>query len=565
MYVRFIGPVRDGAVRHPKLEGVSVPTTLPEGTWAKVELAKVTQFAAPNTALAEIVELTIERGHSVLLPDACEDEAAAWVANPGIDDPTLTDLTHTPFVTIDNRTSKDLDQAVFVERKGHNFIVWYALADAAYYVRPGSALLTEALTRGATYYLPGLTVPMLPLSLCEGLISINPHVDRRAMVFRMQVDKHGTCTQTDLIRARVHSVAKLSYPQVQGWYDGGDPPCDDAGALDSLECLKDVGERRMAEAESRHVIRFRRREVDIGVRGGGRRFVARTALRHDVERYGEQISLLTNIEGARLLRDGDAESDDIQPIYRTHQPPQRQRLRALRGQIDAIVRAHDLPNSWCWSGAKGQSLATYLRALPHGGEHGHVARAIQYGALFTGGRSGFSAEPAGHHGVGADVYARFTAPMREVVGCFVHKEAWEKTGRETPRPNTSDEALRDKVIDAAGRAKSEQRALTNASNRLVLDRMFERDLRTGAPPRAGVVMNIRKGRIQVELDDPSISVKVYTTHLQQQRGGALWVSKDGACLLDAKTSQPVLTLGDKVMIHVEGHDDQADRWRLGVT
>ena len=75
------------------------------------------------------------------------DEVNFFLENPGLDDPSLADLTDVPFVTIDGEHSKDLDQALFVrtpkETDPHpeaQWVVYYALADASYYVRPGSAL-----------------------------------------------------------------------------------------------------------------------------------------------------------------------------------------------------------------------------------------------------------------------------------------------------------------------------------------------------------------------------------------------------------------------------------------
>jgi exoribonuclease R len=154
--------------------------------------------------------------------------------------------------------------------------------------------------------------------------------------------------------------------------------------------------------------------------------------------------------------------------------------------------------------------------------------------------------------------------MREVVGCFVHKEAWEKLGQAQPQPNGDDEALREQVIDAAGRAKSEQRALTNASNRLVLDRMFDADLREERPPRPGVVVGLPKGKVTIELDDPAIAVKVYTAHLEEQGGEALRLTDDGARLVVAKGGRRVATLGDRVHVRVVGTDEGRDRWVLGL-
>ena len=57
---------------------------------------------------------------------------------------------------------------------------------------------------------------MLPRPLSENLLSLNPGVPRRATVLRMDLDPHGRCQNTDLIRARIKSFAKLTFEQVQG-------------------------------------------------------------------------------------------------------------------------------------------------------------------------------------------------------------------------------------------------------------------------------------------------------------------------------------------------------------
>ena len=117
-------------------------------------------------------------------PDPAVDaEVAAWVAAPGLDDG-LADETAIPYVTIDNEGSRDLDQALFVDRQGSDFVLRYALADASYYARPGTALWRRALAMGSSYYLPGFAIPMLPEALSEGLVSLNPNVLRRALVCR---------------------------------------------------------------------------------------------------------------------------------------------------------------------------------------------------------------------------------------------------------------------------------------------------------------------------------------------------------------------------------------------
>ena len=95
-------------------------------------------------AIATALKLKVEFSAEALA------EAAAWEKSPGVDDPLLVDRTDVPFVTIDGEHSKDLDQAIFVGRDASSsggYLVEYAIADAAYYVRPGSALFTESSTR----------------------------------------------------------------------------------------------------------------------------------------------------------------------------------------------------------------------------------------------------------------------------------------------------------------------------------------------------------------------------------------------------------------------------------
>ncbi|MBL8740386.1 MAG: RNB domain-containing ribonuclease, partial [Myxococcales bacterium] len=122
--------------------------------------------AALESVLAEL-EITRD------FPDDVTGEVEAWLARPGIDDPALVDLRALPFVTIDGPTSKDLDQALYIEKAGKGHVVHYALADASHYAPSASALFREALRRGASFYFPGFSVPMLPRALSEGLVSLN--------------------------------------------------------------------------------------------------------------------------------------------------------------------------------------------------------------------------------------------------------------------------------------------------------------------------------------------------------------------------------------------------------
>ncbi len=511
-----------------------------------------------------VLEIAARHGLEERFPADVVAESDRWVAAPDIADPTLIDRTAIPFVTIDNADSRDLDQAVHVapEPEG-GFLVSYALADASYYVAPGSALFREALRRGASYYLPGLCIPMLPRPLSEGVVSLNPDVDRRALLFRMWVDANGRCVRTDLERARVRSRAKLSYDGVQAYYDAPrQGPLAGAAFSDSLDALQAVGRLRIADAARRHVVRYNRRSLEVRV--DGVRFVAVGDVRNDTERYNEQISLLCNSEGARLL--AAARRDHVQPVFRVHPSPSPGRLDALVHTIDALVAAHGRdPARWRWDGA--EPLSEYLGRIPDAtAEERRLGAAVQRQALICNHRSTFQEEPGLHHGVGAPCYSRFSSPMRELVGVFTHKEAFELlSGPSASADDTADERLRAEVVETANRAKELQRAVTRDGNKLVIDALLGEDLdlpEHARPIHPGTLLGVVPTRLYVQLDEPPLELKLYRRHVEKAWGTRLELDEHGVVLREGGRDEPVLRTGDAIGVRVAGYDELADRWRL---
>ncbi len=513
-----------------------------------IEGETATLLASPGSAESELYKLAAARVLDPVFPKAVEDQVQTLLEAPGIDNPGLVDRTGEAFVTIDGPDSMDLDQAIYVEEKDDGHIVHYALADASYYVKPGTPLHTEALRRGASYYLPGIMIPMLPRQLSEGLVSLNADVLRRSVVFSMTLDSEGRCTDTKVLPARIRSRGKLSFPAVQEFYAGGPGFAEPVDR--SLHCLAVVGRRRMLLAEERGVVRYRRREVSAKLSRGGVRFMATGTARRDVERYNEQISLLCNIEGARILAKHGA--DFVEPIYRVHPAPSPKKMQTFEDMLAALVSAQGLdPKKWLWSSRGERQLWEYLDALPEGGAEGRISSAIHRQAVMANLRSTFQTEAGAHHGVGAEVYARFSAPMREMVGVFLHRELLEAragAGQQNPE-------LRQQVLSQANASKTLQRDVTNEGNRLVIEQIFcDAESSDGALP--GTLMGAGGTKAYVRLDQPPIDIKVYLK-LAPTR---LRPSADGASLL--KGGEAVHHLGDKVGVYVVSKDEDRDRWIL---
>lgn len=491
-------------------------------------------LAEANSPLAALFELLHRAKLNPLYPEAVRKEASRWTQNPRIGDPALRDLTHIPFCTIDNDDSRDLDQALHISRTNSGgFLVLYALADAAFYAYPGSALFAHALRRGTSYYLPRLSVPMLPPSLSEGVVSLNPNVDRRSLVFHMELDSNGLPIKTELSRSRIRSRAKLSYRGVQKYYDRLDPEFtafSNQLYTETLDLLQIVGPLRILEAESRDVIRYDRTTLSIDLSSTSvEHFNLSKELRYDTDRYNEQISLLCNREGARFLERDGGQHPEVQPVFRVHSPPNDSRFWGVDKFIHGLVAARNLdPQVWDWK-EDDESVSTYLQRLPtEQDEERRIKAAIERQFLVINQRSTYSGTPGLHFGLGVDPYSRFSAPMREAVGIFTHKEALEKLGLavspalanvdpKSPESIAKDTALREAVIKSADAAKTLQSQLGKAVDSLAIDAFFKSELEKPFEQRtrySGTVMGLAATRVYLTFDDPPLEIKIYIEDLE---------------------------------------------------
>ncbi len=557
---------------------------------ALVAAPSIEIVATADSAGARIYSLLEKFDLNPCFPQACEEEANALIAAPGFDDPVLQDLKHLPFVTIDNADSRDLDQAIYIERGNNNatsegapdgdLAVYYALADASYYVRPGTALFDEALARMVTYYAPDMAIPMLPRQLSEGLISLNPGVKRRALIFKTIVQADGQLGSTEVIRGLIQSRAKLSYEGVQHFIDAARVSKQQQHKLgnqefsDSLLLLETVGERRINEARERNVISYNRREASVSIDDGDR-FVITQRERFDSERYNEQVSLLCNMEGARLLAQGarllaqgaralsqqQGKHPELHSIYRIHAAPLQQRMQHLRDDINQLITAHGKESEWRWQ--QNQRLDTYLEGLPAEKEHAALRQVIERMILLTNQASLFDDEPGPHHALGVEYYARFSAPMREMVGVFVHKELLEMLEFEIATQSSIDSGLQQTIIEQSNLSRKRQKKLQQEARLLAIRQYFHDDLVlefTERPNRSGTIMGMRGGKIYIAIDGFGADVKMYTDDLGEHFGCRYKVEGVRAVPQNDDGGAPTLTSGDRLTIKTLRYDDKRSRF-----
>jgi exoribonuclease R len=347
-----------------------------------------------------------------------------------------TDLTDVPFVTIDPASSRDLDQALHLSRRGGGYRVRYAIADVAAYVRPGGPLEAETWARGQTIYLPDGRIPLHPPVLSEDAVSLFPDVDRAAVVWTIDLDADAAITAVTVGRARVRSRAKLDYVGVQAEVDAGT-------AGEPYALLPELGTLLARRAADRGAINLPLPEQELEPDGDGWRLVLRAPLA--VEEHNAQISLLTGMAAAGLMLDGGI------GLLRTMPAPRADAVAKLR----AAARSLGVP--WPRDASVGAVVAAADPGGPRGAAFLDQAAELLRGAGYTA-FDGAVPEQTGHGGVGAP-YAHVTAPLRRLADRYATEACLAlHDGRPVPEwvrealPNLPEAmATTDRVASAADR------------------------------------------------------------------------------------------------------------------
>jgi exoribonuclease R len=305
--------------------------------------------------------------------------------------PAAEDRTAVPFVTIDPATSRDLDQAMYLERRDTGYRVHYAIADVAGFVRPGGALETETWKRGQTVYLPDGKVPLHPAVLSEGAASLLPDQNRPAVVWTMDLDNEGASVAVSVARGMVRSRAKLDYEAVQADVDA-------SRAHESIALLPEIGKLLVARGLARGAIDLPMPEQEIEPDGDGWRLTLRAPV--PMEEYNAQISLLTGMSAARMMLDGGVGLLRTMPAA----PPEAvERLKAV---------ARGLGIAWPDGATPGAVVAGIDPAQPKAAAFLDQAAELMRGAAYTAFDGSVPEQPA--HSAVASPYAHVTAPLRRL-------------------------------------------------------------------------------------------------------------------------------------------------------
>lgn len=353
------------------------------------------------------------------------------------------DLRALPLVTIDGESAKDFDDAVHAVREGKGWRLWVAIADVSHYVRPGDALDQGALERGTSVYFPRRVIPMLPEKLSNGLCSLNPEVERLAMVCEMAINHKGHVVRYEFYPAVICSHARMTYHEVWAMLSTDTALPARRTLLPHVKTLYALFQALHQARELRGAIDFDTVETRMEFDAEGK--IARIVpeQRNDAHRLIEECMLAANVCA------GDFLLQNKQPaLFRVHDVPAAEKVEALRGflaELGLNLSGGVQPRPKDYA-----ELIKKIRSRPD-------FALLQTTLLRSLRQAVYSPENAGHFGLAFEAYVHFTSPIRRYPDLLVHRAIkavllgtryqpndWAELGRhcsETER--RADEASRD--------------------------------------------------------------------------------------------------------------------------
>lgn len=177
-----------------------------------------------DLAALAVAEMIREGFHPGFPSGSEEQLAAIRAAKHTLPGGAIRDLRGLAWSSIDNDTSRDLDQIEHAERVAGGIRLRVGVADVSSAVLKRTPIDVHAAYQTQTIYTSVRNFPMLPNQLSTDLTSLNEAEDRVAVVVEFVVDVSGVVGQSSIYRAVVRNSAQLAYSKVGPWLEGTSAP-----------------------------------------------------------------------------------------------------------------------------------------------------------------------------------------------------------------------------------------------------------------------------------------------------------------------------------------------------
>ena len=386
-------------------------------------VAKITDYPhnkCPGGEIIEVLgeeddffaeELSIIRSYDLKeeFPPRVEKEAAKQAARKITDSDLLSrrDFRDKLIITIDGADTRDIDDAISLEKVGDEYLLGVHIADVTHYVEYRSPLDVEALERGTSVYFPDRVLPMLPRPLSNGICSLNEGEDRLTLSCLMTIDKKGNVKSSEIVEGIIRSTKKMTYDEVTKILDGDEETCQKYAFVKDMVCLC---------AELTHILQTMREKkgsISLDVKEAKIIFENDEIKIPDHERaFSHQIieafMVLANETVAEYMSSIEAPF-----VYRVHEKPTEEKATAFR----AFAQTLGLVARFSAQDVKPYDYQNLLKSAEEMPSYSVLNRVM----LRSMQKARYDVENLGHFGLASKCYCHFTSPIRRYPDLCIHR------------------------------------------------------------------------------------------------------------------------------------------------
>ena len=319
------------------------------------------------------------------------------------------DLTKEMIFTIDGSDTKDIDDAISVDKlENGNYKLGVHIADVSYYVREGSAIDKEAMERGTSVYLVDRVIPMLPHKLSNGICSLNPNVERLAMSCVMEINSKGETVDYEIFESVIKSRIQMNYKNVNEILEHDNIP----------EGYEPYSDKLKEMLELSHIIRKARDD-----RGNLDFAVDEAKILVDEACHPTAIVLRERGEGEKMIEDFMIQANEtvarhifymeLPFIYRVHEEPKEDKIRGFLGTLSTM--GYHLEGDI--KDLKPKTIQRLLNFLKTTKEFKILSSQL----LRNMQKAVYLPKNLGHYGLASSCYTHFTSPIRRYPDTTVHR------------------------------------------------------------------------------------------------------------------------------------------------
>ncbi len=357
-------------------------------------------------------ELSLIRAHA--LKEEFPEEVLREGEKQAARDPSLSlsgraDFRDNLIITVDGEDTRDIDDAISVEKTGSVYHLGVHIADVSHYVKQGGAIDAEAFARGTSVYFPDRVLPMLPRSLSNDICSLNEGVVRLTLSCLMTVNARGEVTEKKIVPSVICSRHRMTYTEVTAIANG------EKAAVEKFPDLVEFVRTAVELTKILMTAQRRRGGIDMDVKEvkicyeDGKIAIPdhERTISHDMI---EQFMILANESVAELMTE-----KGVPFVYRVHEKPSEDKAASFKEFLKQIgVAARFDPANV--SPSDYQRLLQSLERSPS-----PLYPVVNRVMLRSMMKAVYSPENIGHFGLASKCYCHFTSPIRRYPDLCIHR------------------------------------------------------------------------------------------------------------------------------------------------